>query len=118
MASPTTSTEPSKATRTKTQRAKPVSKSDSVTKLLARAKGATVADLTNATGWQPHSVRALLSGLRKKGVVLIREARKSGENCYRIAAAQPKDEAGQASAAHTLFPSTALPASATDIEAA
>lgn len=54
------------------------------TKLLARARGATMAELGEATGWQPHSVRAMLSGLRKKGVILVKETRKSGDGCYRI----------------------------------
>ncbi len=99
MTSPTTSIEPSKPTRTKAKAAVSASKSNIVLKLLARSKGASVADLTTATGWQPHSVRALLSGLRKKGVVLIRDVRKSGENCYRIAAVKTKNEAGQPPAA-------------------
>ena len=56
-----------------------------VSKLLARARGASIAELGSVTGWQLHSVRALLSGMRKKGVRLARETRKSGEGCYRIA---------------------------------
>ncbi len=35
--------------------------------LLRRAEGASIDDLTSATGWQAHSVRAALSGLRKRG---------------------------------------------------
>jgi hypothetical protein len=115
MTSPTTSIEPSKSTRTKTKAAISVSKSAIASKLLSRSKGATIADLTTATGWQPHSVRALLSGFRKKGVVLIRDSWKSGENCYRIAAAQSKIEAVQPSMACTPDPSTAMVAPATDI---
>jgi hypothetical protein len=60
-------------------------KSALVTKLLCRGKGATLLELQDATAWQPHSVRALLSGLRKKGEVLIKEERKSGDTAYRIA---------------------------------
>ena len=59
-------------------------KSVIVTKLLRRAKGVTVAELQDATAWQPHSVRAFLSGLRKKGEVLVKEQRKSGDTAYRI----------------------------------
>ena len=55
-----------------------------VIKLLTRARGATIQEVTIATGWQPHSVRAYFSGLRKRGIVLVREARKSGEGTYRI----------------------------------
>lgn len=62
-------------------------KSAQMSKLLRRPRGATISELCAATQWQPHSVRALLSGLRKKGARLVRETRKSGEGSYRIAAA-------------------------------
>ena len=42
-------------------------KTDAVLKLLERQQGATVAQLQKATGWQPHSVRAALTGLRQEG---------------------------------------------------
>ena len=45
--------------------AKPASKSATVLKLLSRARGATAAELGEPTSWQPHSVRAYLTGLRK-----------------------------------------------------
>ena len=67
--------------------AKPTSKSDTVIKLLLRAKGATPVELIAATDWQPHSLRAFLSGVRKKGRVIVREARKNGEFAYRIVVA-------------------------------
>lgn len=60
------------------------SKSEGVIKLLRRAKGATLAEMQEATSWQPHSVRAFLSGLRKKGTAVTKEQRKSGETAYRI----------------------------------
>ena len=66
---------------------KPTTKSDTVIKLLLRGKGATPTELIAATDWQPHSLRAFLSGLRKKGRAIVREARKSGEFAYRIVAA-------------------------------
>jgi len=62
-------------------------KSAQMSKLLRRPRGATTTDLCAATQCQPHSVRALLSGLRKKGARLVRETRKSGEGSYRIVAA-------------------------------
>jgi hypothetical protein len=34
---------------------------------LRRADGATIVDLTEATGWLPHTARAALTGLRKRG---------------------------------------------------
>lgn len=59
-------------------------KSATVQKLLSRAKGATLQEITGATYWLPHSVRAFLTGLRKKGTVLVREARPNGETSWRI----------------------------------
>ena len=80
------------------------SKSDTVIKLLLRAKGATALELIAATDWQAHSVRAFLSGMRKKGRAIVRETRKSGELAYRIVSAGPTpdrtaDGAGEAAAA-------------------
>ena len=52
--------------------------------LLCRMKGATLAELVAATGWQPHSARAVLSGLRKKGHA-ISKAKQDGVTRYSIA---------------------------------
>ena len=60
------------------------SKASIVEAMLTKALGATIADLNAATGWQPHSCRAFLTGLRKKGKVIERTKRKDGSNCYRI----------------------------------
>lgn len=69
---------------------RPVANSATAKKLLARTRGATIAELQAATGWQPHSARAFLSGLRKAGRNLVKEERKSGETNYRlVAAAEP-----------------------------
>lgn len=62
------------------------SKSAMVKKLLARPRGATMAEMIAATGWQKHSVRAFLTGLRKKGNTLVREERRNGELAYRLTA--------------------------------
>ena len=64
--------------------ARPHTKAAMVQKLLARPKGATLAELTDATAWQPHSARAFLTGLRKKGTALVRECRTNGDTCWRI----------------------------------
>jgi len=45
-------------------RSKP--KFEIITQLLSRARGASVDELTKATGWQPHSIRGFLSGELKK----------------------------------------------------
>lgn len=82
-------------------------KSDTMIKLLSRAKGATSAELIAATGWQSHSVRAFLSGLRKAGRQVVREARKNGEMGYRIVAVAAANAADAAVAAPTADTATA-----------
>jgi hypothetical protein len=72
------------ATVTAEPSARPQTKAATVQKLLSRAKGATLAELTSATAWQPHSARAFLTGLRKKGTNIIRECRPNGDTCWRI----------------------------------
>ena len=44
------------------------SKKAAIISLLQRPDGAALGDLTAATGWQVHSVRAALTGLRKRGL--------------------------------------------------
>jgi DNA-binding transcriptional regulator PaaX len=39
------------------------------------------------TGWQPHSVRAALTGLRKRGLAITREKNDAGVTVYRLAEA-------------------------------
>ena len=52
--------------------------------LLQRSEGATLAEMAEATGWLPHTTRAALTGLKKKGHAI--ERTKRGEmTCYRIA---------------------------------
>lgn len=51
---------------------------------LHRVDGATMADLTQATGWLPHTTRAALTGLRKRGYAVIRERIGDGDFVYRI----------------------------------
>lgn len=60
------------------------SKSDAVLRLLKRPQGATVDQIGKSTGWQPHSVRAALSGFRKKGLDIRREKNAKGVTVYRI----------------------------------
>jgi len=45
-------------------------KQATVIEMLRRANGATVDELTEATGWQPHSVRGVMSGALKKKLKL------------------------------------------------
>jgi len=55
-------------------------------KLLSRKAGADLGTLQTATGWQPHSVRAGLSGLRKAGYTIERTDPAKPDNgpVYRI----------------------------------
>lgn len=63
-------------------------KAATLRRLLARKSGADLAALQDATGWQPHSVRAALSGLRKAGYTIGRVPPKTegGTATYRITA--------------------------------
>ena len=72
------------STGTRTASTPRTTKSAAVTKLLSRNKGATLGEIMAITQWQPHSTRAFLTGLRKKGVELLRETRSGGETSYRI----------------------------------
>ena len=59
------------------------SKSAVVIALLQRGEGATMPELIEATGWLPHTTRAALTGLRKKGYA-INKSKRDGATCYRI----------------------------------
>ena len=52
--------------------------------LLQRSDGATIASLTEATGWLPHTSRAALTGLRKRGYAVVRERIEGRNSVYRI----------------------------------
>ena len=62
------------------------SKIANVLKLLCRDDGASIADMIEATGWLPHTTRAALTGLRKKGHQ-IEKMRSDDVTRYRIMAA-------------------------------
>ena len=53
--------------------------------MLDRKTGAGLDALVAATGWLPHTTRAILSGLRKRGYVLERTKSEAGGSVYRIA---------------------------------
>ena len=65
------------------------SKLASIEAMLRRPEGAAIVDLVTATGWQQHSVRAALTGLRKQGHSLSKEAGPTGCSIYRITQDQP-----------------------------
>jgi Protein of unknown function (DUF3489) len=65
---------------------RPGTKQAQIISLLSRSKGATLDDLIAATGWLPHTTRAALTGLRKKGYALAKTKRNDGKTVYRIGA--------------------------------
>ena len=66
---------------------KPLSKQAQVIALLERPEGVALAAIVASTGWQPHSARAVLSGLRKSGYEISSDKPEGGERVYRITAA-------------------------------
>jgi len=83
-----------KTTAKATKAAKPAvegvragSKTATILALLQRAKGATLAEIMEATSWQPHSVRGFISGTlgKKMGLTVKSERREDGTRVYSIA---------------------------------
>ena len=64
----------------------PGGKIAAVLSLLQRPDGACMAELIEATGWLPHTTRAALTGLKKKGHTVERFKRE-GATCYRVVTA-------------------------------
>ena len=60
-----------------------VDKADLVIGLLQRSSGATLDEMVVATEWLPHTTRAALTGLKKKGHLLTSE-KTDGVRRYRI----------------------------------
>ena len=67
----------------------PKTKKQIALSLLERAKGASIAEMQNAMGWQAHSVRGFLAATVKKmpGVTLVSEKPDNGPRRYRVEAA-------------------------------
>lgn len=59
------------------------SKIGTVIRILRSDEGATLAAMVEATGWLPHTTRAALTGLRKKGHAVIKTKR-DDVTVYRI----------------------------------
>ena len=60
-------------------------KTSTILRLLRRSSGASIDQLQKVTDWQPHSVRAALTGLRKKGHDVERAKNAKGITVYRVA---------------------------------
>ena len=73
------------AAKTTAQSAKPelTTKNQQVIHLLSREGGATLEDMSTLAGWQPHSTRSFMTGLKKKGHV-IESDKIDGVRRYRI----------------------------------
>jgi hypothetical protein len=81
------SAEPSRiATSSRSERTMPRqgSKLAEVMALLGRKQGVAIEELTSATGWLPHTTRAALTGLRKRGYAIERSRSEQGGSVYRI----------------------------------
>jgi hypothetical protein len=57
-------------------------KQEAVLALLRRAEGATIAQIIDTTGWQSHTVRGFLAGLKRKGITVevLERVRQVGPN--------------------------------------
>ena len=78
---------PKKATKAKAEGVREGTKTSAVLALLQRAKGATLAEIMDATSWQAHSVRGFISGTlgKKMGLSVKSEKREDGTRVYSIA---------------------------------
>ena len=64
---------------------RPGTKQALLVSLLRRPQGATIAEIQQATGWQPHTARAAITGLKKKSFAVGRMPREEGPRAYRLA---------------------------------
>ena len=62
------------------------SKQAAIIKMLQRAKGATISQICEATGWQAHTVRGAFAGALKKklGLNIVSDKVPGGERIYRV----------------------------------
>lgn len=67
---------------------KPETKQNIVLALLRRQRGASIAEVVDATSWQPHSVRGFFAGALKKRLaidVVSEKDAETGERRYFVA---------------------------------
>ena len=88
LVTPVSATKPSQQVvrNHKSKKADTGSKQSRVIAMLQSPKGATIAAMMMATGWQPHSVRAFLAGVVRKRLKLKVNSKKVDNNrVYEIA---------------------------------
>ena len=66
------------------------SKQARIIKMLSRKSGATLEALVDVTGWLPHTTRAALTGLRKRGYGVVLERKEGKPSIYRISSADDR----------------------------
>lgn len=69
------------------------SKLASVMALLRRSERATIDVLTKETGWLPHTTRAAITGVRKRGYSVILHRSEEGASVYRLSDPQESEDA-------------------------
>jgi hypothetical protein len=69
------------------------SKLASVIALLRRSEGATIDVLTKATGWLPHTTRAAITGVRKRGYSVVLDRGGESASVYRLSDPRESDTA-------------------------
>jgi len=72
------------------------SKLASMIALLRRSEGATIDVLTIATGWLPHTTRAAITGVRKRGYSVVLDRSAEGASVYRLSDPQQREAATSA----------------------
>ena len=82
------STTPAEQPLAKAIRSRENSKQATIIGMLQRAEGATIAQICEATGWQPHTVRGTFAGAFKKklGLTITSDKAQGGVRTYRATA--------------------------------
>ncbi len=82
------SSQPTEQLHAKTIRSRENSKQATIIGMLQRAEGATIAQICDATGWQPHTVRGTFAGAFKKklGLTITSDKTQGGVRIYRATA--------------------------------